>query len=130
MTIFRFSLLTAAIAATLSVSAASQEGVRADRILTTKDLHGHCSASEATAAGRLSIGYCLGTITGIADAAMTLNAVHLGKQTICLESDDTAEDMRLRFLMFLENSPDTMDLPAATVVIAVLQSSYPCEAQE
>ncbi|OBV12181.1 hypothetical protein I603_0312 [Erythrobacter dokdonensis DSW-74] len=74
------------------------------------------------------IGYCLGAITGIADAAMTLNAVLTGKQTICLSKDVTADEMRLQFLVFVERRPDAMSLPAATVVIAVLQSSYPCKA--
>ena len=105
----------------------AQEGVRADRILTAKDLHGHCTASEGTEAGRLSMGYCLGAVTGIADAAMTLNAALSGRQTICLAEDDTAEEMRLAFLLFTEKRPDTLELPAATVMIAVLQSTFPCE---
>lgn len=108
--------------------ASAQEGVRADRILAASDLHGHCAASEATEAGRLSIGYCLGAITGIADAAMTLNAALSGRQTICLAEDNTAEEMRLAFLVFVEKQPQVMDLPAATVMIAVLQSNFPCEA--
>lgn len=129
MTQFPFKLLLGALALHTSPIQA-QEGLRADRILSVRDLHGHCAASEATEAGRLSIGYCLGTITGIADAAMTLNAVLAGKQTICLNSDDTAEKMRLSFLTFVERRSDVMDLPAATVVIAVLQSNFPCEVPE
>jgi hypothetical protein len=74
------------------------------------------------------IGYCLGAIIGIADAAMTLNAVQTGKQTICLSKDVTADEMRLQFLRFVEPRTDAMSLPAATVVIAVLQSNYPCKA--
>jgi hypothetical protein len=73
------------------------------------------------------MGYCLGAITGIADAAMTLNAALSGRQTICLSEDDTAEDMRLAFLLFSEKRPDVLDLPAATVMIAVLQSNFSCE---
>jgi hypothetical protein len=73
------------------------------------------------------IGYCLGAITGIADAAMTLNAVLRGKQTICLPKEANAEAMRLSFLMFVEKKPEVKDMPAATVVIALLQSGYPCE---
>jgi hypothetical protein len=74
------------------------------------------------------IGYCLGAITGIADAAMTLNAVLTGKQTICLSEQVSSDAMRLQFLQFVEQRSDAMDLPAATVVIAVLQLSYPCKA--
>jgi hypothetical protein len=129
MTIFRFKALLGALVF-LGAPLQAQEGVRADRILSVRDLHGHCAASEATEAGRLSIGYCLGTITGIADASMTLNAVLAGKQTICLEGDDTAEKMRLLFLTFVERRSDVMDMPAATVVIAVLQSNFPCEVPE
>jgi hypothetical protein len=129
MTIFRFKSLLGALAF-LGAPLQAQEGVRADRMLSVRDLHGHCAESEATEAGRLSIGYCLGTITGIADASMTLNAVLAGKQTICLESDDTAEKMRLLFLKFVERRSDVMDMPAATVVIAVLRSNFPCEVPE
>lgn len=129
MTTFRFKTLLSALVFLCSPLQA-QESVRADRILSVRDLHGHCAASEATEAGRLSIGYCLGTITGIADASMTLNAVLAGKQTICLESNDTAEKMRLFFLTFVERRSDVMDMPAATVVIAVLQSNFPCEVKE
>ncbi|MEP5939200.1 MAG: Rap1a/Tai family immunity protein [Erythrobacter sp.] len=104
-----------------------QEGVRADRILSARDLHKHCAASEATEAGRLSVGNCLGALTGIADAAMTLNAALSGRQTICLEADDASEKMRLHFLYFAERRPDALELPAATVVISVLQSNFGCD---
>jgi hypothetical protein len=127
MTIFRFRALLGALTF-LGSPLQAQEGVRADRILSTASLHERCAASEATEDGRLMIGYCLGAITGIADAAMTLNAVLTGKQTICLSEDVTADEMRLQFLLFVERRPDAMSLPAATVVIAVLQSSYPCKA--
>ncbi len=104
-----------------------QEGVRADRILGARDLHRHCASSEATEAGRLSIGYCLGAITGIADATMTMNAVLAGRQTICLSEENDAEALRLSFLIFIERVPDAADLPAATAVIAALQTNFPCE---
>ena len=127
MITFRFKALLGVLAF-LGSPVQAQEGVRADRILSTATLHEHCAASEATEDGRLMIGYCLGAITGIADAAITLNAALTGKQTICLSEDVTADAMRLHFLLFVERRPDAMTLPAATVVIAVLQSNYPCMA--
>lgn len=124
---FSMALFSASV---VSGAAYAQEGVRADRLLTARELHEHCAAPEATEAGRLSIGYCLGTITGIADASMTLNAVLADKQTICLESDDTADKMRLLFLTFVEQRHDVLDMPAATVMIALLQSNFPCGVTE
>ena len=119
------------LAALLSIGMAGpangQASVRADRILAASDLHNHCSASENTEAGRLSMGYCLGAIAGIADATMTLNAFLSGEQTVCLRPSDTAEKIRLSFLSFAEQRPETLDLPAATVLIAVLQSNFRCE---
>jgi len=124
----KFVLPLAALSFLASVQspAYSQESIRADRILSAQQLRDHCSESEGTEAGRLSIGYCLGAITGIADASMTLNATLAGRQTICLDSDDSADKMRLSFLVFTEQQPETLDLPAATVVIAMLQSYFGC----
>jgi hypothetical protein len=126
MTIFRYSLIALGLSLSLTTPVTAQEGVRADRILSASELHSRCASTEASQVGRLGVAYCLGAITGIADATMTLNALYLNKQTICFEPKDDSESLRLAVLLFMENRPATFELPAATVVVTALQRQYPC----
>jgi hypothetical protein len=130
MTISHFrsiGLNFAVFAAFCSQQLSAQEGVRADRIMGTSELEQQCSYPENTSLGVVNQAHCLGFIIGVADAAMTLNAVMLDKQLICLEESDDADSMRLTFLAFVRRNPETRSLPAATTVIAMLNENYACE---
>jgi len=109
-------------------SLAAQVGTRADRIISAEKLEQSCSSAETSEVGRMNLSYCLGAITGIADAATTLTAFFERDQIICLAHNDNSESMRLAFMSYLQRNPADRELPAATVVITVLAKNYPCKA--
>ena len=123
----RTCIVAAGVACALIADGAAAQGeTRADRIMAASALAESCAGSEESEVGRLNQAYCLGAITGIADAAMTLNIALRGHQTICLTESDDAESMRLAYLSFYRRNADVQVMPAATAVIAMLQRNYPC----
>lgn len=116
-----------ALICTATTGAAAQQAGAVEGMPTAAQLQAHCMATDKPEESMVSSAYCRGMIAGVSETAMSLIPRFLGKPTICPEEDASPEAMRLAFLRYAENMPEALDLPAATIVLAALQTSFPCD---
>lgn len=134
MTIFRSSLLPAAVALAVPVSLAAQERdytIRGTDIrvsmhvqMTAGDLFDRCTFDPAAPSPDAFI--CAGFLTGAEDGMGIIWAANNLERTHC-KPEGTQRALLLRtFMDYLRARPEKRGLPAALVILQAYRDAFPC----
>jgi len=95
--------------------------------ITAKKLLVYCASSAMTKAGRERRQYCAGFVSGVEESTRLLDGGSSeSAPRICVSEGVSARKIAESYIDYALPRQDSMDKPAAAVVVEALRDKYPC----
>lgn len=84
-------------------------------------------SDNADSVNLLNTGMCFGTITGVSDTVVGLQASKVMSPILCIPDGVTTGQMARIVVKYLEENPKDLNLKGATLAFAAIVTTYPCK---